>query len=71
MAISIINGFVAIKDQAPFGGLMKGEVILISAGVTAVSVGNNVFYAQEDTQAATYNGAEYVIIPATKIMGKL
>ena len=71
MAIALVNGFVAVKDQESFGGLMKGEVILISAGVTAVSVGNQVFYSQQDTQAAVYGGAEYVLIPAEKIMGKL
>ena len=71
MAISIINGYVAIRNQETFGGLMKGEVILISAGVTSVSVGNQVFYSQADTQAAVYNGTEYVIVPSTKIMGKL
>lgn len=71
MAISIINGFVAIKDQEPLGGLMKGEVALISAGVTSVSVGNQVFYAQRSTVNTTYNGVEYVLILATDIMGKL
>jgi co-chaperonin GroES (HSP10) len=71
MAISIINGFVAIKNQEPFGGLMKGEVVLISAGVTSVSVGNQVFYAQDVTRNAVYDNVEYVLIKATDIMGKL
>ena len=71
MAITTINGFVAIKNQEPIGGLMKGEVVLISAGVTCVSVGNQVYYSQSDTRNTTYNGVEYVLILATNIMGKL
>jgi len=71
MAIQIINGFVAIKNQTQFGGLMQGEVVLISAGVTSVSAGNQVFYSQGDTQNCVYNGIEYVLIPASCIMGKL
>lgn len=71
MAITVINGFVAIGEQEPFGGLMKGTVVLISPGVTSVSVGNQVFYAQSDTQAARYNNVEYVLVRETNIMGKL
>jgi co-chaperonin GroES (HSP10) len=71
MAISIINGFVAIKNQEPFGGLMRGEVVLISAGVTSVSVGNQVFYPQYATLNTVYDNVEYVLIQATAIMGKL
>ena len=69
MAIELL--YVAIGSQKQFGGLMRGTVVLISPGVTSVSVGNHVFYSQDDTQAAVYNGAEYVVIPAAKIMGKI
>jgi|GEM_PF-5744261 co-chaperonin GroES (HSP10) len=71
MAIQIINGFVAIKDQEPLGGMMSGEVALISAGVTSVSVGNQVFYRQASTLNTVYNGVEYVLILASDIIGKL
>lgn len=71
MAILIINGFVAIKNQAPVGGLMTGEVALIATGITSVSVGNQVFYSQAVTQNVVYNGTEFVMVKATDIMGKL
>jgi co-chaperonin GroES (HSP10) len=65
------NKFVAIGNQTTFGGLMQGVVTLISPDVVSVSVGNQVFYSQSDGKACIYSGAEYVIVPADRIMGKL
>jgi co-chaperonin GroES (HSP10) len=69
--IQMVNGYVAVGNQTQFGGLMKGTVVLISPGITAVSIGDEVFYSLGDVQAVVYNGTEYIVIPGSLIMGKM
>lgn len=71
MAIQMINGYVAVSNQEQINGLMKGTVALIAPDVVSVKAGDVVFYSQAETKSTRQGTAEYIIVHASKIMGKL
>jgi hypothetical protein len=70
MALELLNNYVALKNPTEARGLMRGEVIMVASGVTAVAVGDKAFYAKPDALTMDVSGQEVILLKVGQLVAK-